>query len=283
MKLRKALEKAKQTRREVSGIEKPETAPESLGNTGTKPDNGWRSPVYSQSIHVKLDNEVLLRNRCICIEPNSPEIDCYKVLRTKIQQLTRKKGWNTVMITSTVPGEGKTLTSINLALTFSKAYNQTVILVDCDLRNQNIHRVLGFKSDSGLVEYLVDDQPLQESIVWPGIDKLTLMSGGRTIQDSTELLGSPRMQTLVKEMKSRYDDRYVLFDVPPLLVGADALALAPYIDCILMVVEEGRTSSKDVQRAVEMLPQDKFLGFVMNRQTSVPAEYYGYYKLREIS
>jgi non-specific protein-tyrosine kinase len=152
------------------------------------------------------------------------------------------------------------------------------MLVDCDLRHQNIHRTLGFKSDLGLIDYLVDDRPLQEVIIWPGIDKLTLISGGHTIQNSTELLGSPRMQTLVQEMKSRYDDRYVLFDVPPLLVGADAFALAPYIDCIVMVVDEGKTSTKDVQKAVQMLPQEKFLGFVMNRQKTVKMEGYGYYK-----
>jgi non-specific protein-tyrosine kinase len=182
------------------------------------------------------------------------------------------------MITSAVPGEGKTLTSINLALTFAKAYNQTVMLVDCDLRKQDIHKVLGFPSNGGLIDYLVGDRPLHEAIIWPGIDKLTLMSGGRTIQDSAELMGSPRMQTLVREMKTRYDDRYILFDVPPLLVGADALALAPYIDCIVMVVEEGKTSTTEVLRALEMLPKEKFIGFVMNRQTSIVKEYYGYYK-----
>ncbi|CAB1062263.1 Tyrosine-protein kinase EpsD (EC [Olavius sp. associated proteobacterium Delta 1] len=277
MKLRKALAKAKKARQEVIKLNVTKTQPEDPGHLGKKPGNGWKPPVYSQSIHIELDTEVLLRNRCICVEPNSPEIDCYKVLRTKIQQLTQAKGWNTVMITSTVPGEGKTLTSINLALTFSKAYNQTVLLVDCDLRYQSIHKVLGFHNDSGLIECLMDNRPLQESIIWPGIEKLTLMSGGRTIQDSTELLGSPRMQALVKEMKTRYDDRYVIFDLPPLLVGADALALAPFIDCIVMVVEEGRTPTKDLQKAMQMLPPEKFIGFVMNRQKIAMAEYYGAY------
>ena len=86
------------------------------------------------------------------------------------------------------------------------------------------------------------------------------------------------MQALIKEMKSRYGDRYVLFDAPPLLVGADALALAPYIDCIVIVVDEGRTSIKDIQRALQMLPKEKFLGFIMNRTKSVKKEGYGYYK-----
>jgi len=273
MKLRKALEKAKESRKE-------RTHNDLLRDSGVVkniPGNEWKPPVYSASRRIELNLATLLQNRCICIEPNSPEIDCYKLLRTKIQQLVQQKGWRTVMITSALAGEGKTLTAINLALTFAKAYSQTVMLVDCDLRYQNVHKTLGFVSGSGLIDYLVHDRPLQEIIIWPGVDKLTLISGGRTIQNSTELLGSPRMQTLVKEMKSRYDDRFVLFDVPPLLVGADALALIPYIDCILMVVYEGWTSTKNVQKALQMLPQEKFLGFVMNQQKNVRIEKYAYY------
>jgi len=278
MKLRKALEKAKQTRREGLGLDTPEIPPVPVEDARKKSGNGWKPPVYSQSTHVELNTRALLENRCICIEPESMEIDCYKVLRTKLQHLTRHKGWNSVMITSPLPGEGKTLTAINLALTFSKAYNQTVMLVDCDLRNQNINKVLGLQSNAGLIDYLIDGRPLQESIIWPGIDKLTLMSGGRTIQNTTELLGSPSMHNLVKELKSRYDDRYVLFDSPPLLVGADALALVPCVDCVVMVVTEGKTSSKDIKKALQILPKEKFLGFVMNRAKFIQKEGYGYYK-----
>ena len=183
------------------------------------------------------------------------------------------------MITSPQPAEGKTLTSVNLALTFSKVYNQTVLLVDCDLRHQNVHKILGFESNSGLTNYLLKGQSLEELIMWPGIDKLTLISGGRTINNSSELLGSPQMQTLVQEMKSRYEDRYVIFDTSPVLIGDDAIAVAHYVDCIIMVVEEGRSSMKDVKKALEMLPRDKFLGFVLNRQTGALGDkYYGYYK-----
>jgi len=275
MKLRKALDKAKLAREglvQTSLVEKQKKKEE-------KKNEEWRPPVYSESTHIELNTETILNNRCVCIEPNSPEIDCYKVLRTKIQLLTREKGWNTVMITSPQPAEGKTLTSINLALTFSKVYNQTVLLVDCDLRHQNVHKLLGFRSNSGLMNSLLKDQPLEELIIWPGVDKLTLISGGQTMDNSSELIGSPQMETLVQEMKSRYEDRYIIFDTSPLLIGDDAIALARYIDSIIMVVEEGRTSMRDVKKALEMLPQEKFLGFVLNRQTGALADkYYGYYK-----
>jgi non-specific protein-tyrosine kinase len=275
MKLRKALDKAKLAREglvDTSLVEKQKFKEK-------KTPEEWRPPVYSESTNIELSTETILNNRCVCIEPNSPEIDCYKVLRTKIQLLTRQKGWNTVMITSPQPAEGKTLTAINLSLTFSKVYNQTVLLVDCDLRHQNVHKVLGFESNSGLVNYLLKNQPLEEIIIWPGVDKLTLISGGRTMDNSSELLGSPQMKILVQEMKSRYEDRYVIFDTSPVLIGDDAIAVAHYIDSIIMVVDEGRTSMKDIKKALEMLPQEKFLGFVLNRQTGALGDkYYGYYK-----
>ena len=219
---------------------------------------------------------MLIANRCVCIEPDAQELDCYKVLRTKIQQRTLDKGWNTVMITSPHAGEGKSLTTINLALTFARTYNQTVLLVDCDLRRQAVHKLLGFDSDAGLMDYLKHDRPLKELIIWPGIDKLTLISGGSTLQDSTELLGSPRMKSLVQELKSRYEDRYILFDTAPVLEGADALALAPCIDGIVMVVEQGRTTMRGVKQALEALPAEKVLGFVVNRQKSDPSWSYQY-------
>ena len=182
------------------------------------------------------------------------------------------------MVTSVNPGEGKTLTTINLSITFAKEFNQTVLLVDSDLMRQNVHKYLGIRSDKGLIDYLVNDQPLKDYIIWPGIDQLTLISGGKTIHDSSELLGSPRMKALVHEMKTRYNNRYVFFDVPPVLGGADAIVLAPLVDGIIMVVTEGDTSLHDVKNALELLPKEKFLGFVLNRQKSPMLNYYYAYK-----
>jgi non-specific protein-tyrosine kinase len=273
MKLRKALEKAR-------GLKAPKQKPSAKKIVAIEHKvcgNDWKPPVYSDSTRVQLDHECLLDNRCICISPDAPELESYKVLRTKIQQLTKQKGWNTVMITSAEAGEGKTFTAVNLALTFARAYNQTVMLVDCDFRCQSVQKMMGFQSDAGLIDYLVDGRPLNEFIIWPGIDKMTVISGGRTFEDSSELLDSPRMKNLVQELKTRYDDRYILFDVPPLLGGADALALTPYVDSIVMVVAEGQTSFRNVHKALEAIPQEKFLGYVMNKQKVGWSQYHSYY------
>ena len=178
------------------------------------------------------------------------------------------------MVTSPLPGEGKTLTAVNLAFTFAREFKHTVLLVDCDLRRQQVHRMLGYDSDKGIIDYLLRDVPMNELIVWPGIEKLTVISGGGTIQESSELLGSPRMKELVASMKDRYPDRYVLFDAPPVLSAADALALAPLVDHILLVVQAGKTPVPDVNRALQLLPQDKVLGIVMNRMETPSKTYY---------
>jgi non-specific protein-tyrosine kinase len=186
-------------------------------------------------------------------------------LRTQIIQLTREQGKNTIMITSAKPKEGKTLTAINLALSVAKEYDQTVLLVDCDLKQQTIHKVLGIDSKQGLVDYLTSGTDLSNLIMWPGIEKFTLMSGGRFLSNSRELLGSPRMKELVSEMSDRYADRTIIFDVPAVLTGADALTFAPLVDSIVMVVEAGKTSIHDVNKALSLLPQNKILGLVLNR------------------
>lgn len=228
--------------------------------------SGWVSPQYRMSRQVKLDRKVLEANHCIGLLPETAETQYYKVLRTQIQQHMRDKGWNTLMITSVHAGEGKTLNAINLAAVFAKEYHQTVLLVDADLKSQSIHRRLGYPSQRGLASYLLGECLLKDIIVWPGVEKLTVISGNRTLEQGTEALSSPRMRKLVLEMKKRYKDRYLFFDVPPILGSADAMAFSEFVDGIVVVVQSGRTPMPDIQKALSYLPRNKFIGFVMNRE-----------------
>lgn len=298
MKLQKAVEKAKKARdaalqqdtRQPEAVQEApqkvteEKAPAPKQSKPADPplraapgSKQWRQPAYTQSHYHELDREKAIQNRCVCLFPESEELEFYKILRTQIQHRAKAQGWNTVMITSARPEEGKTLTSINLAITMAKEFNQTVLLVDADLKRQNIHRYLGIPSKQGLINYLAEDMALKDLITWPNIDNLTLISGGGLVRDSAELLGSPKMKALVQEMKNRYDDRYVLFDAPPVLAGADAIAFAPLVDCIVMVVEEGQTTNKDIQKVLELIPKEKLLGFVLNKCKSPVTSYYKYY------
>jgi non-specific protein-tyrosine kinase len=241
-----------------------------------KDEIGWFSPAYDQSRAVELDVATMEKNRLVAMFPDSREIDFYKVLRTRISHRTRNQEGRAIMITSALPGEGKTVTAINLALTFAREFEQTVLLVDGDLRKQSIHEQMGFRSNLGLLDYLLDDKPVPDLIVWPGIEKLTVISGGRTITESSEIIGSPKMRALVEEMKNRYTERYVFFDVSPVLAGADAIVFASLVDWIVMVVQAGATPISEINKALELLPKEKIIGLVLNRQATPISAYYHY-------
>ena len=236
---------------------------------------GWVSPVYAESRPVRINLEEAADNRCVGVTGGWEEVEYYKILRNHIMMRTEPRNWNTIMITSALPGEGKTITSINLAFTFAKEFNHTVLLVDCDFYQQKIHKLLGYESDVGLGDVFQRNLSLKDIIVSPGVEKLTIISGGRTIQNSAEILGSPHMQALVSEIKARYPERFVLFDLPPVLTCADAIAFAPWVDAILMVVGAGKTPFDDIKKALDMIPQEKFIGFVLNQHIVRRKPYYG--------
>ena len=274
MSFRKALDRANEERQQAPPVtQKPTEGSSSL----SVKEELVAPPVYFESRHVTLDDKTLSKNRCVALFPDSREGDLYRVVRTQIIQRMQEKKWKTLLVTSALPGEGKSVTSINLAITFAKEIDQTVLLVDGDLRRQDIHKHLGYESKEGLVDYLANDHPLQGLIVWPGIEKLSVISGGRTIQDSTELIGSPKMKSLILEMKSRYKNRYVLIESPPLLSCPDTAAFAPLVDAIVMVVEAERTTTEEVKKALELLPKEKFLGFILNKKNGRMSEYATYY------
>jgi len=224
-------------------------------------------PLYTESRRVDPDIDAMERSRCMAMFPNSPCLDAYKVLRTRIRGLLQEKGSRTLMITSAVPGEGRTVTAINLALACAREFDQTVLLVDCDFQRQDVHTYLGIESDKGLMDFLIRETPLKELIIWPGIERMTFISGGATVRESTEIMGSSRMHGFVEEIRGRYPDRLVIFDAPPVLPGADAIVLSSLVDSIAMVIAHGRTSMKVVSNALELIPKDKFLGFILNRDS----------------
>jgi non-specific protein-tyrosine kinase len=231
-----------------------------------QPKSDWKAPAYNDCIVSHIDPAVVMQNRGICIHPKAKEMESYKILRTRIRQLTKSRRLKTLMITSPNHNEGKTVTTINTGLVFAKEFNQTVLLVDCDFKGQDIHRYLGIRNRQSLIDHLLDDTPLNQLIVWPGIEKMSLISGSNTATNSTELLSSQMMKDLVTEMGERYDDRYVFFDCPPVLEQSEAISMAPLMDGIILVVEAGKTPKADILKAISLLPKDKFLGCVLNKK-----------------
>ena len=233
---------------------------------------------YTYTRKVAVDMDSLRRNRLIVAGSDENLGEAYKLLRTHILHSTKREGRNTLMFTGPLPNEGKSLTTINLAIAISQRVGQTVMLVDGDLRNPSIHRYLDLPSGPGLVDYLTSGYPIAESLVHPeGLTNLVVLPAGKSTTQSIELLSSPLMVDLVRELKHFYPDRYVLFDLPPLLY-ADALAFAPLVDGIILVVEAGSTPREEIVRAQEMLKGFPVLGFVLNKIESTALSYDYYYR-----
>ena len=244
------------------------------GQPGTKPKIGKAavgqavpSPiVYTTTRSLNVPLPVLRQRRVMAAYDKGPFVDAVKILRTQVMHRLRENNWNVLGVTSPGHGEGKTLTAVNLAVSLAMETTQTVLLVDANLRNPSIHEVFGLKDCPGLADYLLDNQPVEDLLVHPGIGRFVLLPGGRAISNSTEILTSPKMLALVEEFKHRYPSRIVIFDLPPLLYTADVLAFSPYIDALLLVVEEGKTTVEEVRRAFSLLKNSRpVLGTVLNK------------------
>jgi capsular exopolysaccharide synthesis family protein len=289
--INKALEKAKSLRHQrVQPPSAPRQEPPKVPLpdwdeiTGFAEAPGEIQYDYTRKVAVDMDS---LRQYRLTVNGSDQALgEAYKLLRTHVLHRTKREGRNTLMVTSPLPNEGKTLTTINLAIAISQKVGQTVLLVDGDLRNPSIHRYLDLPSGPGLVDYLVSGDPIAESLVHPeGLSNLVVLPAGKSTSEATELLGSPAMVDLVRELKYFYPDRYVLFDLPPLLY-ADPLAFAPLVDGIILIAEAGRTPREEIVRAVELLKDYPVLGFVLNKMDtmSLTYDYYSkYYPDRDSS
>jgi len=222
--------------------------------------------VYTKTKSLDIPHSTLRQRRVMAAYEKGPFVDAYKILRTQVTHRLRENNWNVLGITSPGHGEGKTLTAVNLAVSLAMETSQTVLLVDADLRSPSIHEVFGLDDCPGLADYLLDSQPVEDLLVHPGIGRFVLLPGGRAISNSTEILTSPKMLALVEEFKNRYPARIVIFDLPPLLHTADVLAFSPYTDALLFVVEEGKTTAEQLQRAFLLVKNSRpVLGTVLNK------------------
>jgi non-specific protein-tyrosine kinase len=215
---------------------------------------------------------MLKNNKIFSLFEENPVTDQIKALRAQVLQRLEESGGNSLLVTSANSGEGKTFTAINLGVSIAQELDRTVLLVDADLRNP-VFKHYDFASDffgvevgKGLADYLTDSIEIPDLLLNPGIKKLTILPGGRILPSSAELLGSARMKALVTELKNRYrEDRVIIFDSPALLVCTDPLVLSNYVEGILLVVEEERTTDKDIKRVTELLKDKPVLGTVLNK------------------
>ena len=258
-----------------------------LKDTATVHIPGLDAPEGAQrgtAKRIELDFEALAATGIV--SPNAPRsqiADEYRVLKRPLIANALGKGaapidkGNLIMITSALSGEGKSFTAINLALSMATEMDNTVMLVDADVARPSVLRMLGLPPAKGFLDVLAEGSvDISEVLLRTNVGKLTLLPSGTKNERATELLASDAMSRLVEDMATRYPDRIIIFDSPPLLLTTESRVLASHMGQIVVVVKAGGTSQDDVKHALSTIESCPVKMMVLNQTRSARFQGYGY-------
>ncbi len=236
------------------------------------------------SKRVEIDLEALAAAGIV--SPNAPRsqiADQYRVIKRPLISNAMGKGsavieqGNLIMVTSSLPGEGKSFTAINLAISIAAELDNTVMLVDADVARPSVLRVLGLPQGPGLLDLLLDDSAeLSTMLLKTNIDKLSILPSGTPHERATEMLASDAMTRLLADMAKRYSDRIIVFDSPPLLLTTESRVLATHMGQIVMVIHAEKTLRSDVQDALATIESCPVKLMVLNQARTTVSGGYGY-------
>jgi protein-tyrosine kinase len=241
-----------------SGAEIPAASPVAPTATDASLRSAAEVQTIAQSRLVEIDLDALAAAGIV--SPNAPRsrvADQFRVIKRPLISNAMGRGaspianGNLIMVTSALPGEGKTFTAINLAMSMATELDYTVMLVDADVARPSVMSVLGLPAGPGLLDLVIDEsKDLSSVLLRTNIDKLTLLPSGTQHPRATELLASDAMIRLLDDMAKRYADRIIVFDSPPLLPTTESRVLASHMGQIVMVVQAEKTLQSDVTHAL---------------------------------
>ncbi|SCZ55877.1 P-loop NTPase family protein [Thiohalomonas denitrificans] len=257
-----------------TGKNSVEAAAERIAKT-VKKNTPMQSPAVDIHIGKRLEENKIGLTTGVLAEQ-------YRMLKRRVRsnlenERINPRARNMVMITSALPGEGKTFNALNLAISLSKEMDHTVLLVDTDLVKRSLSNVLGLRDSPGLVDVLSGRSSMPEVLKWSDIPKLAVLPAGSYEPQAVELLSSDRMRELAGEIATRYSNRIVLFDAPPLLATSHAAVLSSLMGQVLFVVAQGTTPQQAVKEGVDLLSPNPLAGFVFNMASGTFDSYYGRY------
>jgi protein-tyrosine kinase len=231
---------------------------------------------YTHTRVVDIQYEHLEKNRIVAINKSDPKSMVFDLLRTQVLQKMEENNWHTLAITSATPESGKSVISINLAISISQQIDKTALLVDFDLRRPKIATYLGISMEKSLNDLLDGTAELSEVLVNPDMPGLVVLAANKPVKKSSETLSSKKISDLIKDLKGRYKSRIVIFDLPPLLVIDDAMAILPQIDCVLLVVANGMNTKQEIEESLRYLASTNLIGTVLNKADIEPISKYYY-------
>ncbi len=198
-------------------------------------------------------------------DPYSPIGEEFRKLKAALVALTTGAQFNnSLMVTSSVQNEGKSIISLNLAMCLAQEYDHTVLLIDADFRRPTIHSYLGIANRQGFSDCLLGEAEIADVIIPTGIGRLSVITAGRAVPNPVELFASKKTETLIAEIRNRYHDRYIMFDTPPVLLFAESRTLGRLVDGILYVVKEQSASQHNIKEGIDTLKGCKLLGMIYN-------------------
>jgi len=220
---------------------------------------------YTQTKVVEVSDQGLADQQVIASQYSNAQSGVFRMLRTQVLQKMREKSFQTLAITSPTAGEGKSLVSSNLAVAMAMESNQTVLLVDLDLRNPTLGNYFSLNVKAGLKDYLEGDIELSDVLINPGIKGLVILPGKGRAENSAELLSSKKMSSLVSDLKAKYNSRMIILDTPPILQTDDVLLASKYIDSTLLVLEDGKNKESEIVKSLQLLEGTHLIGSVLNK------------------
>lgn len=224
---------------------------------------------YTRTRTVDIVPSILERHRITSVNTDT-SADAFKLLRTQILMQMRQNSWQTLAVTSPNKGAGKSTIALNLAIGFAMEVDYTALLVDADLRDPDLRHMLELEPGAGLADYLTGKAALEDLLIHPDIGNFVVLPGGAPIANTSELMRSPMMAEMIRELRGRYRDRLIVFDVPPVLASADTLALSAYMDATILIVEERRTRREDIEKSCDLLRSSNLVGIVLNKSRELP-------------
>ena len=226
--------------------------------------NGF-TPQYTETAVTKCDHKRTNKERLVADNFGHPASDIYGLLRTQVLQRLRKHGMSSLAVTGPDLSSGVTTTAANLAIAIALDVNQTVLLVDLNLRKPAIHEKFGLQPRVGIDDYLRGEVPLKDCLICPGMQRLVVLPAREAKGEAAaEVISSPRMTALAKELQNRYADRIIIYDTPPLLTSGDTLGFLPNVDAVLLVARSGRTTKTELEKSAHLLGNKAIVGTLLN-------------------
>jgi protein-tyrosine kinase len=215
-------------------------------------------------------------NRIIAHDRSDPRSRSFDMLRTQVLQSMDVKSWQFLAVTSPTPGCGKTLTSINLALSIARQPERSVLLVDMDMEKPQVANCLGLQCKAGLLNVLEGRVTLQNALVQASVGsyRLTVLPCEASTTHASEYMTSRAMSTMLQEIKNEDRSRIVIFDMPPILSGDNVISILPQIDCVLFVAAIGTSTASEIKECNKHLQTSAVVRVVLNKASELGTMYY---------